>query len=193
MSGSRERKLAGSVRVTAGIVSHRHGYKSRTIPRENWFQRAAEIDGRSVGSPVRPLRRDERGEAGERRESRIYRAWTSASPGDPGDLTRSEILISGRLEALRDPPLRMHRDAASDPAILCRPTEVDDAVTTWLRKESTDVRLYRRGNDEERDNERKSFPAARPLRAGSVKWDSRWNKGPSRAADNTLTSESWST
>lgn len=32
MSWFRERKLAGSVRVTAGIVSYRHGYKSRTIP-----------------------------------------------------------------------------------------------------------------------------------------------------------------
>ena len=67
MSGSRERKLAGSGHVTASIVSYRHGYKSRTIPRENGFQWAARDRWMIRRLSVRPLgdgRRNKRGETG---------------------------------------------------------------------------------------------------------------------------------
>lgn len=193
MSGSRQRKLIGSVRVTAGIVSYRRGYKSWMIPWENGFQWAAGIDGRSAGSCVsiawERTRRSRWKKEGVLCSSSVNERVSRWSD----DLTRLEILISGWLETLwGDPSLRMHRDAASNPHInRCEQPRLT-TLWPWLGKKMTYVRLYRWGNDEKKDDKRKSFLSSRMATQSEIR-EMRFSveqRGPPRAAESAPTSES---
>lgn len=118
-------------RVTTGIELSCHGYKSRTIPREIGIRWAEGRDRWTIllaGGLCMPVERwTGRRSCSSSVNDRVPRVLPASS----------KLLISGWLKTTqrRDPLLRMHRDATSDPAAYCD----DDQgwrQCPWFKKET---------------------------------------------------------